>query len=259
MYVPVVIAIISCYIILYLPTLFSRYLLQDKQLEESGAKKVIDAALKYMNLDDEWIIQDYRKIHSGRIGNKTNFIIELFINRDPRLKDKWNVIERKFKIKGILYDNNSVKLVSINTINAKDIHQIRSIDTDHQTLTTKQRGYITKHHYKTPTSAYTDAPLCKFTAASRSIPCKSVDFSNTLGNVDKTQFNIKIPDKNNNLGNDNLIQDKTYSSGLTCSMMEMGPVNMRKRRLATPLRCHSLYNSQYNKNESKIPCKNGRY
>ena len=256
MYVPIVIAIISCYIILYFPTLFSRYLLQDKKIE-TGARKVVQAALKHMNIQDQWIINDYRKIHSGKLKNKTHYIIEVFIERDPRLQDKWNPIERKFKIQGILDDNGSVKIISINTINSKDIHQIRSIDTDHQTLTPQQRSYITKHHYKTPTTVYNDIPKCRFTG-SKSMPCKEVDFSGD-NNIDHTQFKVKLPSRNRNLGNDNLIQDKVYKDGMTCSLMHMGPVNMRKNRRSIPLRCHSLYNSQYNKNECKIPCRKDAY
>ena len=257
MYVPVVIAIVSCYIILYLPTLFSRYLLQDKHLEESGARKVVQGALKYMKLQNEWVVDDYRKIHSGRQGNRTNYIIEVFLLKDPKSKDKWNVMDRKFKIKGVLHDNGSVQIISIHTINAKDIHQIRSVDTDHQTLTPQQRAYITKHHYKTPTSVYTDAPKCKYTG-SRSIPCKSVDFSGN-NNVDKTQFKINLPSRNRNIGNDNLIQDKKYVAGMTCSIMDHGPSENRKDRGSMNMRCHSLYNSQYNRNECKIPCRKNAY
>lgn len=252
MNIKILLLIISYYVTIYTinDKYLTGYLLRKRDIEEKGIKNIVKRGLKKIKKED-YIINDYKKLKIGSKKGYKKYVIEVFIQK--KSENKWNIVEEKIKIEGIIYNDYSIKIVSVKKMNSKDIYKYRSIDTDHQTLKNNERELITKYHYKTKEDVYENIPKCRYTGT-KSIICKNVDFSGN-DNIDKTQFKINLPSNYRNLGNDNLIQDKEYKNGMDCSLMSMSPVDFRKNRKSIALRCHSLYNSEYNENECKIPYK----
>ena len=202
---------------------------------------IIKKSLKKIKKEN-YVINNYKKIKKETNKKYKKYVIDAFIQKKGK---KWNIIEEKIKIEVIVYNNSLVKIISIKKINSKDIHKYRPYDTDHQSLKNNIREIITKHHYKTKEDLYKNIPKCKL-SNTRSIICNKVKLPKNK-NINKKK--LKMPANYGNISNNNLIQDKEYKNGMNCSLMYIEPIDIRSNRQSIPLRCHSLYNSKYNKNE----------
>ncbi len=218
----------------------SRHLLQDKKIEENGARRIVKMALS--KVGSEWYISDYRNIVVNNVSGRRIYEIEVFVGKKINM---WNAPKRKILVKGILFPCGKVKIIKISTQNSKDLHIIRPIDTDRQTLSTHQREYATKHHKRDKSTSFW-APQCGFTGSKAS--CRGVDFT-INGTMDKTQFIPEIPTRYRNVTNDT---GKCGSQGYQCQLLDVGPRNMRAERQSAPLRCHSVYNSNENLNRNEV-------